>query len=142
MKWTSALSEIWNHGSYDQALPCFIIVYVFRYIIQQIFVYWTLAYFFTVASIFILFYRNIEVCDEDIIHLKQLKLSPISYLVEELGSSTTLDTPVGPQLLGSPLSYHVRIVVILIGLWLLCFKNRLLLMTEYEHCMVQSDCSK
>ncbi|VDI40315.1 Hypothetical predicted protein [Mytilus galloprovincialis] len=50
--------------------------------------------------------RNIEVCDEDIIHLKQLKLSPISYLVEELGSSTTLDTPVGPQLLGSPLSYH------------------------------------
>ncbi|VDI42283.1 Hypothetical predicted protein [Mytilus galloprovincialis] len=60
--------------------------------------------------------RNIEVCDEDIIHLKQLKLSPISYLVEELGSSTTLDTLVGPQLLGSPLSYHVRVVVILIGL--------------------------
>ncbi|XP_063410321.1 uncharacterized protein LOC134693427 [Mytilus trossulus] len=50
--------------------------------------------------------RKIEVCAEDIIHLKQLKLSPISYLVEELGSSRTLDTPVGPQLLGSPLSYH------------------------------------
>ncbi|KAK6168657.1 hypothetical protein SNE40_019849 [Patella caerulea] len=49
--------------------------------------------------------RKIQVSDADILHLQTLKDSPISYLVSSTADSIT--TPIGQQLIGSPLAYHV-----------------------------------
>ncbi|XP_045189076.2 uncharacterized protein LOC123546672 [Mercenaria mercenaria] len=55
--------------------------------------------------------RKIPVTNDCISALKQLNGSPISYLVEESSTSTKYtDTHIGPQVVGSGLSYHANLM--------------------------------
>ncbi|XP_033755205.1 uncharacterized protein LOC117338114 [Pecten maximus] len=54
--------------------------------------------------------RKMPLTTSDIAHLKSLSNSPISYLVENGSDTSTVNTPLGPQFIGSALSYHAPLI--------------------------------